>query len=78
MPDTRNCFLCEGGDDEGLVLLCDKCNVPFHASCVGFKGPVIRDEFCPPCSGTRNHRKRDRRPNDRADDPPSSIENCKP
>ena len=49
MPDTRPCCICDGGDDEGLVLLCDKCNVPHHAECVGHKGPVLGDWFCPSC-----------------------------
>ena len=49
MPDTRPCCICDGGDDEGVVLLCDSCNVPHHAECVGHKGPVLGDWFCPLC-----------------------------
>ena len=34
MPrDSRSCVLCDGGDDEGLVLLCEICDKPVHAHC---------------------------------------------
>ena len=49
MPDTRPCCICDGGDDEGLILLCDDCNTPFHAECVRHEGPVLGDWFCPSC-----------------------------
>ena len=51
-PPPRNtapCVTCGGGDDEGLVYLCDKCDTPYHAHCVGFKGSLQGDWFCPPC-----------------------------
>ena len=51
MPqDSRPCDHCGGGDDEGLILLCDGCNLPLHAHCVGFAGPVEGDWFCGACS----------------------------
>ena len=35
MPrDERSCVLCDGGDDEGRILLCDDCDKPVHAHCV--------------------------------------------
>ena len=50
MPrDERPCVSCGGADDEGLVLLCDTCNLPYHAQCVGFEGPVLGDWLCPKC-----------------------------
>ena len=33
----------------GLVLVCDKCDAPHHAHCVGFDGPVEADWLCPDC-----------------------------
>ena len=30
-------------------MLCEKCNVPHHAECVGHKGPVLGDWYCPSC-----------------------------
>ena len=47
--DERPCALCGGADDEGLVLLCEDCNRPVHAHCVGFEGPVLGDWLCPKC-----------------------------
>ena len=44
MPRCDPCVICQGGDDEGLVLLCDGvCDRAFHAHCVGFKGKVEAD-----------------------------------
>ena len=47
--DARPCQACGGGDDEGLVLLCDQCNLPVHAQCVGFEGPVLGEWLCATC-----------------------------
>lgn len=50
MPRTDACTICQGGDDEGLVLHCDgTCNCAFHAHCVGFRGPVMGDWMCGMC-----------------------------
>ena len=50
MPhDSRPCDTCGGLDDDGVILLCDGCNVPLHAHCVGFAGPVEADWFCGEC-----------------------------
>ena len=35
---TDSCLECGGGDEDGLVLLCDKCNAAHHAHCIGFDG----------------------------------------
>ena len=47
--DEWPCALCGGADDEGLVLLCEDCNRPIHAHCVGFEGPVLGDWLCHLC-----------------------------
>ena len=44
-----NCVICDGGDDEGLVLLCDECDDAYHAHCVGFEGTLQGDWLCPSC-----------------------------
>ena len=50
MPrDSRPCVECGGGDDEGLVLLCEECDKPVHARCVGFAGPVENGWLCGEC-----------------------------
>ena len=48
--DTRPCILCSGLDDEGLILLCDECNLPYHAHCVDFEGGLEGDWLCPECA----------------------------
>ena len=47
--DVRPCRACGGRDDEGLVLLCDECNLPVHAQCVGYEGSVLGDWRCATC-----------------------------
>ena len=51
MPrDSRSCVLCDGGEDEGLILLCADCDKPLHAHCVGFAGPSEGDDWlCGEC-----------------------------
>ena len=50
MPyDSRPCAVCGGGDDEGLMLHCDVCNVPLHAHCVGFTKKLEGDWLCSEC-----------------------------
>ena len=31
------------------MLVCDKCDAPYHAHCVDFDGPFEADWFCPDC-----------------------------
>ena len=31
------------------MLLCDLCDHPYHATCVGFEGPLEGDWFCLQC-----------------------------
>lgn len=61
------CCLCLGGDDEGLVLLCDgTCDRAFHAHCVGYDGVVEGDWLCEECArtdGLDTKEGRRRRPN---------------
>jgi hypothetical protein len=50
MPRVDPCVLCGGADDEGVLLLCTgTCDKPFHAHCVGFRGPVLGDWSCTGC-----------------------------
>ena len=50
MPrDSRPCVECGGGDDEGLILLCEGCDVPVHAHCEGFNGPLGNGWLCRDC-----------------------------
>ena len=57
MPrDSRPCHECGGGDDEDLILLdedlillCEGCDVPAHAHCVGFTGSLGNGWFCRDC-----------------------------
>ena len=45
--------MCGGNDTAGEILLCDWCNLPVHAHCVGFIGPVEGDWFC--CNECSEH-----------------------
>lgn len=50
MPRMDPCVLCGGGDDEGLILICDgSCNCAYHADCVGFCGTLEGDWVCGLC-----------------------------
>ena len=46
---SRPCHVCGGGDDEGLILLCEGCDVPVHAHCLGFNGPLGNGWLCRVC-----------------------------
>ena len=46
---SRPCVECGGGDDEGLILLCEGCDVPVHAHCEGFNGPLGNGWLCRVC-----------------------------
>lgn len=48
---VANCSECSGGDDEGLVLLCDECDRAVHALCHSkpFHGPLLGDWVCDRC-----------------------------
>ena len=54
----RDCLVCGGGDDEGLILLCDRCDCVYHATC--HDPPkltkVLEDWFCRSCSTTRSQK----------------------
>lgn len=41
MPrDSRPCDMCDGDDTAGEILLCEECELPVHAHCVFFTGPL--------------------------------------
>ncbi|KAK9457034.1 hypothetical protein V1511DRAFT_243879 [Dipodascopsis uninucleata] len=48
------CLICDFGGREDELLLCDACDAPYHASCLGFDGVPIEDWYCPCC--VDNHR----------------------
>ena len=56
--DDRPCKICAGDDSEGLMLLCEICNLPYHATCVGFEGPLESDWFCLQCQPEIARKKR--------------------
>ena len=48
----RACLVCDGSDDEDLVLVCDLCDSPFHNNvhCAGFVTAAgFGDWFCLEC-----------------------------
>ena len=47
--NTDPCVACGGDDDDGLILLCDKCNHAYHDFCVGFQEKLLGDWLCPSC-----------------------------
>jgi len=49
--DNIVCSLCNLGDREDLLLLCDgkKCNVALHTTCINFPAVPVGDWFCPKC-----------------------------
>lgn len=50
MPrDSRSCVMCDGGDDEGLILICEFCDKPLHAHCLDFTGPLENGWLCSEC-----------------------------
>ncbi|ELU18426.1 hypothetical protein CAPTEDRAFT_136717, partial [Capitella teleta] len=49
--DVTNCEICERGDREDRLLLCDSCDLGFHLDCLT---PALNrvprgDWFCPQC-----------------------------
>lgn len=53
MPRADPCVLCDGGDDEGLILICDGgCDCAYHAHCIGFRGTLEGDWVCGLCEET--------------------------
>eukprot|EP00966_Prymnesium_polylepis_P106965 2477008-Prymnesium_polylepis.1 len=46
---SKPCVRCLGGDDEGLVLVCESCDDAYHATCVGFGAPLEGNWLCGPC-----------------------------
>ena len=44
------CYICLSGDDEGNLLICDKCNYKVaHTYCLGFDEIPEEDWFCQAC-----------------------------
>jgi hypothetical protein len=56
----RACLACGGSDDEGLVLVCDLCESPFHNNlhCAGFVTAAgYGDWFCLDCRAVVHEKK---------------------
>lgn len=49
--DAIVCTRCSGGGDEHLLMLCDRCNTPYHTYCLSppLSQPPTGDWFCPAC-----------------------------
>ncbi|KAK9451382.1 uncharacterized protein V1518DRAFT_408409 [Limtongia smithiae] len=48
------CIVCDLGCREDELLLCDSCDAPYHASCLGIDVNLKEAWFCPSC--VDNHR----------------------
>lgn len=55
--EEGNCCKCGKGDHPEWILLCDKCDKGWHASCLRPQLWVIPEGewFCPPCQHVRTN-----------------------
>ena len=56
-PEDTSCQKCGQSDHPEWILLCDRCDAGWHASCVKPALMVIPEGnwFCPPCEHVRFH-----------------------
>ncbi|KAK9244999.1 hypothetical protein V1506DRAFT_539589 [Lipomyces tetrasporus] len=47
--DLCTCLVCDLGNREDELLLCDSCDAPYHASCLGLDGVPVEAWYCPSC-----------------------------
>ncbi|KAK9473906.1 uncharacterized protein V1510DRAFT_391157 [Dipodascopsis tothii] len=47
--DETPCLVCDFGGREDELLLCDSCDAPYHASCLGMDGVPAEAWYCPSC-----------------------------
>jgi len=47
--DNVMCKVCECGDNEATLMLCDGCDSGFHTSCIGLSTVPFGDWFCRRC-----------------------------
>ncbi|KAG9237198.1 hypothetical protein BJ875DRAFT_370457 [Amylocarpus encephaloides] len=47
--DNTVCPICDGSDNEDVLLLCDACNAPYHTYCVGISEVPSGSWFCMEC-----------------------------
>ncbi|KAK9312422.1 hypothetical protein V1524DRAFT_439231 [Lipomyces starkeyi] len=47
--DLCTCLVCDLGSREDELLLCDSCDAPYHASCLGMDGVPVEAWYCPSC-----------------------------
>ncbi|KAI1430601.1 hypothetical protein GGR50DRAFT_698843 [Xylaria sp. CBS 124048] len=48
--DSRPCAICSNADHEEVLLLCDRCDAPYHTYCVGLDAVPRGHWFCLECS----------------------------
>ena len=49
MDDDIKCKVCNLGNDEHKMLLCDTCDQGFHTDCMGMKSVPRGSWHCPGC-----------------------------
>ncbi|CAM9103685.1 unnamed protein product [Laminaria digitata] len=55
-PEEGAYCICRGGDDGGVMVLCDACSEWFHAPCVGLTARVadgLKEYYCIVCCGSQ-------------------------
>ena len=50
------CTVCQSGDDERNLLLCDGCDEGYHVSCVGLQRVPRGRWHCPSCASWERER----------------------
>jgi DNA invertase Pin-like site-specific DNA recombinase len=48
--DNIKCFLCNKGDNENILILCDGCEYAYHTYCINLNNVPAGDWYCPKCS----------------------------
>lgn len=63
LKSMKNCIVCDGGDDEGLVLMCDVCDDAYHATChmPAKVTPLLGDWLCHVCTRNLSNRRPSRK-----------------
>lgn len=51
--DDVKCLVCDSGDNEAELLLCDRCGKGFHTGCLNIPAIPPGDWYCPKCTRVR-------------------------